>query len=229
MRDVAGQRDPANGTTQNAADFHAWLESAEPHETSPQSTPAAEPTMDHELAVALTTTSTFEATAGVVYPRALQAQAYLSQVGTERRGEPPRPDVANAAVSLLARDPHVRPLVPLTATGITTPANLAGDSLLAPALIPRALGLSDVTNGSESTLAHASGKAIVASWPERLLRRTSDAHGNTTWWLRDYRMGDAEREALTHTLVSYSPEQRPDRIVINGVEVWRAPHLLPES
>lgn len=214
---------------QDAADFNAWLESTRPDETHPQSTPAAELAIDLTSAIALATTSAFEAAAGVVYPWALQAQAYLSQMGTERWVEPRRSNSADAANALPARDPHVRPLVPLTATGITTPANLAGDSLPAPALTPRARGLSDVTNGSESTLAHASGKAIVASWPERLLRRTSDAQGNTTWWLRDYRVGDDEREALIRTLVSQSPEQRPHRIVVNGVEVWRAPHLLPES
>ncbi len=67
----------------------------------------------------------------------------------------------------------------------------------------------------------ASLTALMA-WSERSLRRVTTPEGQTTVWLRDYRIGEDEIPALVnHLLGQHENRGSLHRIMINGVEVWR--------
>lgn len=229
MRANASVRDVVNDPTPGTADFHAWLEPPMSNKVSAPSVPVAEAALDHTLAIAVATASTADPAAGLVYPWTLQAQAYLSQIGGLRGGGDARSQLADTPISLQGGGLDGDLLASTSSAALTPPLAPASDPVLGPTIAMRTGGIGHRSEKPDPSIADAPGKAIAASWSERLLRRTSDVQGNTTWWLRDYRLSEAEREALTHALLSQAPGQRPHRIVVNGVEVWRAPHLLQES
>lgn len=64
--------------------------------------------------------------------------------------------------------------------------------------------------------------AALMAWSERSLRRVTSPEGQTTVWLRDYRIGDDEIPVLVdHLLGQHEGGASLHRIMINGVEVWR--------
>lgn len=225
-------RDPVHEMPQSAGDFRAWLEEANDASRVDQT-----PLPQTAAAVAGATQGAVSATlfddthaVGAVYPWTLQAQAYLSQLGVREASGGGRAAAIDVRVTHQASLPYADAEV--TAMPDGGPSRIASTD----ARFPLAAGIAATVRSVHGTLsgfgaspADASGNAFAASWSERLLRRTVDADGNTTWWLRDYGMDAAAQEDLTRSLLSQPLHQRPHRIVINGVEVWRTPHSLPES
>ncbi|MBD9477417.1 hypothetical protein [Pseudoxanthomonas sp. PXM02] len=226
VRIEPGQREATREGARDPSDFRAWLERTA--EAAPS--PSAEAVM-----VATASDTVVQAVAGradsvdVLYPWTLQAHAHLSQLGGQMHGDPAQVSADDASAMNPTSSARTA-VAALPAQFATPPYGALNDFQL-----PIVVGAASTVRGSNASVSvsdakpsDAAGTALAASWSERLLRKTVDANGNTTWWLRDYGMGSTEQEALTHSLSSLPLQQRPQRIVINGVEVWRAPHPLPE-
>jgi hypothetical protein len=69
-------------------------------------------------------------------------------------------------------------------------------------------------------------------WPERSLRRVVNAEGETTVWLRDYRLGAEEVASVVAEILQAQDGLPPvSRIMVNGAEAWRQglPNNLEKS
>lgn len=67
-----------------------------------------------------------------------------------------------------------------------------------------------------------SSLTALMAWSERSLRRVTTPEGQTTVWLRDYRIGEDEIPSLVNQLLDQHGNRASlHRIMINGVEVWR--------
>lgn len=220
-----GQRESTRERAQDPIDFRAWLEKGPDAALAPDAESVIAAAPSDSVVVAMAGRAHV---VDVVYPWALQSNAYLSQLGGHSNGatgQTTEDAIATRPVFFTRTDAGL-PAFQVAASPRT--ARHDGQLPLTPGAAAAMRGVQGSPKGSDATPADAAGTALVASWSERLLRRTVDADGNTTWWLRDYRMEAAEQEALTRSLTFLPPQQRPHRIVINGVEVWRAPHPLPE-
>lgn len=59
-------------------------------------------------------------------------------------------------------------------------------------------------------------------WPERSLRRVANVDGETTVWLRDYRLSAEEIACAVAEILQTQGDLPPvSRIMVNGVEAWR--------
>ncbi|MBD9437303.1 hypothetical protein IB223_14460 [Pseudoxanthomonas sp. PXM03] len=226
-----GPRDPLREMRQNAGDFRAWVEEAddasrEGQTPLPQTLATVVGATQGAVSATLFDDTQF---VGTVYPWMLQAQAYLSQLGV-REASGGRAAAMDVRVTQQASSPYAdAEVTAMPAGGSSRIASTDSRFPLATGIAATVRSVHGTLSGFGAPPADAAGSAFAASWSERLLRRTVDADGNTTWWLRDYGMDAAAQEDLTRSLLSQPLHQRPHRIVINGVEVWRAPHSLPES
>lgn len=163
----------------------------------------------------------------LLYPWQLSAQTALSQLGR-------RAYIGDAA------DPH--PAIPgvlqgVSARGSTASApftgSLAHEAFLdqgsagRAGLAQMALPKSSYEAGVRGNVQGLNEQALpsLVAWAERIQRRTEDAHGRVTVWLRDFRLDEADLDkAVNDIIVFYGAEQPVWRIVHNGSEIWRRPN-----
>ena len=226
-----GPSNPAREMSRDSTDFHAWLGDAPDANRMGQEPLTLAGTTIADATPGAASAALFDDTrvVGTLYPWTLQAHAYLSQLGVRE---------ADVAAQAMAMDARATPQAPLPyARAAVNGVPISGPSHISPADAPSPLAagiaatvrsVNGVASGSGGSPADAAGTAFATSWSERLFRRSVDADGNTTWWLRDYGIDAAALADVTRSLLSQPLHQRPHRIVINGVEVWRDPNLLPE-
>nr|WP_298128496.1 hypothetical protein [uncultured Pseudoxanthomonas sp.] len=228
-----GPSNPAREMPRDSTDFHAWLGDAPDANRMGQEplTHAGTTIADATPGAASATMFDDTRVVGTLYPWTLRTHAYLSQLGVREAD-------GSAQAMAVAMDARATPQAPLPyARAAVNGVPISGLSHISPAGLPSPLAagiaatvrsVNGVASGSGGSPADAAGTAFATFWSERLFRRSVDADGNTTWWLRDYGIDAAALEDVTRSLLSQPLHQRPHRIVINGVEVWRAPHSLPE-
>ncbi|WP_017462630.1 hypothetical protein [Dyella ginsengisoli] len=85
-------------------------------------------------------------------------------------------------------------------------------------------------SAGDDPLEHDWGAPLMGSvaaesqlWLQRLAKVTTSSGGETTLWIRDYRAPIATSSEAIESFRSYAREQGRDiqRIVMNGVEIWR--------
>lgn len=104
------------------------------------------------------------------------------------------------------------------------PGNLPSSTAAVPAsgTLVRTLG-QDVASLTGS----ASPASLVEPWLARLLRWIEQRGHDPVVWIRDYRLDDAASRNAVEEVRALALQQgwKLERIVVNGRQLWRAPHL----
>lgn len=169
-----------------------------------------------------------------VYPEHLIASGYLSMVDTAANGGgvlPERLVCVGPDADIRGSDKSATPTADLNPD-----AGSAATSLFGGLHQSIADGMAAEGLGTDSEVASSTRKLDAAMfadrfWAERLVRLTHDGDGQSTIWLRDYRLKANDFESVAAKLRWHGRQEGApiSRVVINGREVWRAAAWKEES
>lgn len=163
----------------------------------------------------------------LLYPWQLIAQTALSQLGrwayiSEATGT--SPTVSGVLQELSPTGGKASdPITGMLAREAFLDQGRAGKAALAQMALTKSWNATDVRYSIKGFNEQAFPSLVA--WAERIQRRTEDAHGRATIWLRDFRLDEAELDKAVNDIIAfYGSEQPVWRIVHNGSEIWRRPN-----
>lgn len=131
-------------------------------------------------------------------------------------------------LALTARQAQMAPPVPAAPAAIATQIVSMQESLL-PRAEPEVRRATANAAGADPLA--PSRTADATAWAERLLRWLEREGRDPEAWIRDYALDDRAAERVADAMRGLAQERgvRLERIVVNGRELWRAPHANKEN